>query len=134
MSDPPNRKDSPALPLETPVPLENLARLMRRAWIWTKRIAVSAIILGGAVLVLEAVHLHQLLGSVHPGLAWTVSGLLIAAVLGLSAWMLWRYLRVPPVITPQIGISIQVFANSTSEYGRYVNLNYLNPSSKLAPS
>ncbi|RMF75600.1 MAG: hypothetical protein D6738_03445, partial [Acidobacteria bacterium] len=58
-----------------------LSAVIRRGWTWTRRIAIAAVLVGGAVILLEAVHLHELLARIHPWLAWTVSGTLLAALL-----------------------------------------------------
>ncbi len=80
--------------------LNDFTATLSRAWIWGRRILWTAAAVFALVLVLEAVHLHQLLGHVHPAVAWTVTLALAAALLYLGAVAVLRYLRVPRVIAP----------------------------------
>lgn len=80
--------------------LPRLGGLLRGVWLWTRRIVLAVLVVTFFVLVLEAIHLHQLLASIHPALAWSVSGALLLGVLGLLSWIAWRWTRVPRAITP----------------------------------
>ncbi|GAB4370782.1 MAG: hypothetical protein Kow0062_05780 [Acidobacteriota bacterium] len=77
-----------------------LSAVIRRGWTWTRRIAIAAVLVGGAVILLEAVHLHELLARIHPWLAWTVSGTLLAALLAFLGWAGVRWARIPTVVRP----------------------------------
>ncbi|UCF66668.1 MAG: DUF697 domain-containing protein [Acidobacteriota bacterium] len=80
--------------------LENVSRLLRRAWVWARRAVFIALLVVTGVLLLEWVHLHELLARVHPWLARIVSGLLASGVVGFAGWTAWRWWRVPRVIVP----------------------------------
>ena len=82
------------------IALPRLGGLLRNAWTWTRRVVLTLLVLAFFVLLLEAIHLHELLARIHPALAWTVSGVLLAGVLGLAGWMAWRWTRVPRAISP----------------------------------
>ncbi len=82
--------------LETPF----LARLLAGTVRWARRLFWTVLVVGTAVLVLEAIHLHQLLAGLHPWLAWAVTGMLLALVAGFIGWIAWRWWKLPRVIEP----------------------------------
>lgn len=81
-------------------PLTSVARVVKSAWVWSRRIFWTLIVLSIVVLVLEGIHLHQLLAGVHPLLAWAVSGLLLASAGLFALWSAWRWWRVPRALDP----------------------------------
>ncbi len=87
---------APVHRLETPF----LARLLAGVFRWTRRVAWAFLLVATAVLVLEAIHLHQLLAGIHPWLAWGVTGLLVTLLAGFAGWIGWRWWRLPRVIEP----------------------------------
>ena len=87
---------APVHRLETPF----LARLLTGVVRWARRIFWAVLVVGTAVLVLEAIHLHQLLAGVHPWLAWAVTGTLLVLVGAFIAWIAWRWWKLPRVIEP----------------------------------
>jgi hypothetical protein len=80
--------------------LSSFPLTISRAWTWGRRLLWTLAVVFAVVVVLEAIHLHGLLETIHPAVAWTVTALLV----GLLAWWggraLLRYLRVPRVIAP----------------------------------
>ncbi len=87
---------APVHRLETPF----LARLLAGTVRWTRRISWTVLIVGTAILVLEGIHLHQLLAGIHPWLAWAVTGALLALVTGFVGWIAWRWWNLPRVVDP----------------------------------
>ncbi len=81
-------------------PFAQLVRTFRSVWCWARRLLVAAILVAGAVVLLEVVHLHRLLSGIHPWLAWSVSGGLALGALALATYAAWRWFRVPAAITP----------------------------------
>ncbi len=77
-----------------------LSTLLRRGWTWARRVAIAAVLLGGALILLEAIHLHELLSKIHPGLAWTVSGMLATGLAAFLGWAGLRWVRIPRVVSP----------------------------------
>ncbi len=73
---------------------------LARAWTWGRRLLWTLGIAFAAIIVLEAIHLHRLLESIHPLVAWTITGTLGAALLYWGGRAAWRYLRTPRVISP----------------------------------
>jgi uncharacterized protein (TIGR01620 family) len=73
---------------------------LSRAWTWGRRLLWTLGIAFTVIIVLEAIHLHRLLDSIHPVIAWTVTGLLGAALVYWGGRAAWRYLRTPRVIAP----------------------------------
>ena len=65
--------------------LDHLTRAVGRAWTILRRVLVGALILGGAVILLELVHLHGLLAAVHPWLAHGVIGGLVLVTAAVIA-------------------------------------------------
>lgn len=80
--------------------LDTFSSVVSRAWTWTRRILWAALVIAGAIVALEIVHVYDLLARVHPVLAWTVIGALGVALLGWTGWATMRYLRTPRVIVP----------------------------------
>ena len=91
---------SPGESSETDRSLPFLSALLRRGWVWTRRIALAAVLAGGALILLEVVHLHELLSRIHPWLAWSVTGALLALIAIFLGWTALRWARVPRVIRP----------------------------------
>ncbi len=88
------------MPSVTTTTLQDFPALLSRVWTWGKRAFWIALFALSAIIVLEAIHLHELLTRVHPWLAWSVTGLLIATLLFGTLRTLILYLRVPRVLTP----------------------------------
>ncbi len=80
--------------------LSDFTSTLSRTWIWLRRVLWTVAGLFAFVLVLEAIHLHQLLDRVHPVLAWTVTAALALALLYWTGRAAVRYLRVPTVLVP----------------------------------
>jgi uncharacterized membrane protein YcjF (UPF0283 family) len=94
--------DSSPTQSSTPIgfSLPHIGSLIRRAWVWTRRIVVAVLIATLTLFVLEAIHLHRLLASIHPVLAWSVTGAILAALLGFGGWAAWRWVSVPRAVAP----------------------------------
>ena len=82
------------LPLDTFPTVWNRALTIARRVLW-----IGAIVIGG-VVVLEAIHLYELLAGLHPWLAWAVTGGVVVPILGWSVYRLFRYLKNPVVMAP----------------------------------
>ncbi len=80
--------------------LDHLTRAVGRAWAIVRRVLIGALILAGALVLLELVHLHGLLASVHPWLAHGVIGALVLVSLAVVARFAWRWWTLPGVLTP----------------------------------
>lgn len=80
--------------------LESLTSTLRIGWVWAVRLFWIGLIASGAIFVLEAIHLFQLLAGIHPLLAWIVTGLLVSLVVGGVAWFSWRWWSVPRALSP----------------------------------
>ena len=80
--------------------LESLTNTLRIGWVWAVRLFWIGSIASGAIFVLEAIHLFQLLAGIHPLLAWIVTGLLVSIVVGGAAWFSWRWWSVPRALSP----------------------------------
>lgn len=80
--------------------LNDLTSTIARAWTWLRRILWTAAGVFAFIVVLEAIHLHELLDSVHPVLAWTVTGALALVLAWLGGRAALRYVRVPRVLAP----------------------------------
>ncbi|MDQ7006470.1 MAG: YcjF family protein [Acidobacteriota bacterium] len=80
--------------------LTSLADTLAIAWTWARRIFIFALVAGLSVFVLEWLHLHALLAGIHPALAWSVTGLLMAATVVLAGSLAWRWWSVPRVLMP----------------------------------
>jgi hypothetical protein len=80
--------------------LDGFSTVLARAFRWARRalwVAAAAIAL---VVILEAVHLFELLARIHPWVAW---GALLLVGVPLLSWTVWRfavYLRTPRVLSP----------------------------------
>lgn len=70
------------------------------AYVWVRRLLWGAGAVLAVFVILEAIHLYELLATLHAGLAWAVAGLFAAVVIGWPAWLLARYTRMPRVISP----------------------------------
>jgi hypothetical protein len=81
-------------------PFSSVARVLKGLWIWARRIFWTLVIISIVVLVLEGIHLHTLLATLHPALAWVVTGLLLGAGGLVGAWAAWRWWRVPRALDP----------------------------------
>lgn len=84
------------------LPLDSFARVWTRAYIIGRRLLWAATVTVTILVILEAVHLYDLLARVHPILAWTVTGVLATIILGWSGWRCLRYLRNPTVLSPPV--------------------------------
>ena len=82
--------------LETPF----LARLLAGMVRWARRILWIVALVGGAILILEGIHLHQLLAGIHPWLARGVTGALLALLVAFVTWIGIRWWRLPRVVEP----------------------------------
>jgi len=81
-------------------PLDSFSVLLRRTYCWGRRVFWVGITLAAALVVLEAVHLAELLARVHPGLAWAVMLALVVPLVSWGGWRVLRYMRMPRVLVP----------------------------------
>jgi len=81
-------------------PLDSFSTLLHRTYRWGRRVFWVGITLAAAVVVLEAVHVAELLARVHPGLAWVVMLGLGVPLVAWGGWRAMRYMRMPRVLVP----------------------------------
>jgi len=81
-------------------PLDSLSSLLSRTYKWVRRVFWTALLVATVVLVLEAVHLFELLARIHPVLAWAVMLAMAVPLLGWACYRLILYLRNPRVLVP----------------------------------
>jgi hypothetical protein len=84
------------------LPLPGFAAVLGRAWTWLRRALVAAALAAVAVIVLEAIHLFELLARIHPWVAWGVFGGLGVPLTLWASWRVIAYLRTPRVESPPV--------------------------------
>lgn len=115
------------------LPLDSFARVWTRAYIIGRRVLWAAVVTITILVVLQAVHLHDLLTRLHPILAWTVTGTLTTLIVGWSGWRVLRYLRNPTVLSPPVLPDLDAGWTATEQrcfirYARrYLQRQELNP-------
>jgi hypothetical protein len=80
--------------------LDTFSSLISRTYRWVRRLFWGGLIVAGCLMLLELIHLAELLAAVHPLLAWAVMLLLALPLLGWSGWRVYRFLRTPRVLQP----------------------------------
>jgi hypothetical protein len=82
------------------LPLDSFPTVWNRALTIARRVLwIGAFVVAG-VIVLEAIHLFEILAGVHPWLAWAVTALVAVPILGWSAWKMFTYMKNPVVMAP----------------------------------
>lgn len=85
---------------QTPLTLDGFSTALSRGWVWGRRLLWTAGLLAAAVVLLEAVHLYELLARIHPWVARSVVLVLLTGVSGWLAYVAGRYLRLPRAVVP----------------------------------
>jgi uncharacterized membrane protein YcjF (UPF0283 family) len=82
------------------ISLQSFPATLARAWTWGRRILWAAAAVFAVLIALEAIHLYELLAGVHPYLARVVAGLVGLAGIAWIGRSVWRYVRMPTVLSP----------------------------------
>ncbi len=77
-----------------------LATMLGRSWRVIRYATYTALFVAAGVITLEGIHLHELLSSIHPYLAWAVSAFLAAMAITVIGWATWRWIKLPRVVLP----------------------------------